>query len=81
MTLWSKSTMDGVPILAAIAATLLVTVAVNDAGEHDFWLCFTPDWSGAPITLQRVFALPFRPLMWLIRGAVWNWKHRLRRRP
>jgi CNT family concentrative nucleoside transporter len=63
-----KGTMDGVPILAAIIATLLVTIAfvtlINMA------LGLLPDWDGAAITLQRLFALPFRPVMWLI-GIPW----------
>jgi CNT family concentrative nucleoside transporter len=29
-----------------------------------------PDWDAAPVTLQRLFALPFRPVMWLI-GVPW----------
>jgi CNT family concentrative nucleoside transporter len=63
-----KGTMDGVPILAAIIATLLVTVSfvtlINMA------LGLLPDWGGAAVTLQRLFALPFRPVMWLI-GVPW----------
>ena len=63
-----KGTMDGVPILAAIIATLLVTVAlvtlVNMA------LALLPFWDGAAFTLQRLFALPFRPVVWLI-GIPW----------
>jgi CNT family concentrative nucleoside transporter len=63
-----KGTMDGVPILAAILATLLVTVAlvtlVNMA------LGSLPNWDGTAVTLQRLFALPFRPVMWLI-GVPW----------
>ena len=59
-----KGTIDGVPILVAIVATLLVAVAfvalVNAA------LGTLPHWGGDAITLQRVFALPFRPVMWLI---------------
>ena len=30
-----------------------------------------PQWGDAPVTLQRIFALPFRPLMWLI-GLPWD---------
>ena len=30
-----------------------------------------PLWDGAPVTLQRLFALPFRPVMWLI-GVPWQ---------
>ena len=63
-----KGTMDGVPILAAILATLLVTVAlvtlVNMA------LAVLPNWDGTALSLQRLFALPFRPVMWLI-GVPW----------
>ena len=64
-----KGTIDGVPVLVGIVATLLMAVAfvalVNAAlGE-------LPYLSGAAITLQRVFAWPFRPLMWLI-GLSWD---------
>jgi CNT family concentrative nucleoside transporter len=64
-----KGTLDGVPILTAIIATLLVTVAlvtlVNTA------LGLLPDWGGSSVTLQRLFAVPFRPVMWLI-GIPWS---------
>ena len=63
-----KGTMDGVPILAAILATLLVTVALVTL--LNMGLALLPDWDGAPVTLQRIFALPFRPVMWLI-GVPW----------
>ncbi|MBO0709708.1 MAG: nucleoside:proton symporter [Acetobacteraceae bacterium] len=60
-----KGTMDGVRPLVAITATLLVAVAlvalVNRA------LGGLP---GAP-TLEGLFALPFRPVMWLI-GVPWR---------
>ncbi len=64
-----KGTIDGVPVLVGIVATLLVAVAfvalINAAlGE-------LPHWGDAAITLQRVFALPFRPVMWLI-GLPWD---------
>ena len=63
-----KGTMDGVPILAAIIATLLVTVAMVTL--FNMGLALLPDLHGAPLTLQRLFALPFRPVMWLI-GVPW----------
>ena len=63
-----KGTLDGVPILAAIIATLLVTVAMVTL--VNMGLSRFPDWGEAPITLQRLFALPFRPVMWLI-GVPW----------
>jgi CNT family concentrative nucleoside transporter len=64
-----KGTMDGVPILAAIIAVLLVTVALVTLANMTLGLL--PDWDGAAITLQRIFALPFRPVMWLI-GVPWG---------
>ena len=63
-----KGTMDGLPILAAIIAVLLVTVALVTLANMALGLL--PDWDGAAITLQRLFALPFRPVMWLI-GVPW----------
>jgi CNT family concentrative nucleoside transporter len=64
-----KGTLDGVPILAAIVATLLVTVALVTL--LNMGLALLPAWDGAPLTLQRLFALPFRPLLWLI-GVPWS---------
>jgi CNT family concentrative nucleoside transporter len=63
-----KGTMDGVPILAAIIATLLVTVSL--VALLNMGLALLPEWDGSPIALQRIFALPFRPVMWLI-GVPW----------
>jgi len=63
-----QGTMDGVPILVAIIATLLVTIAL--VALVNMGLALLPDWSDAPVTLQRLFALPFRPVLWLI-GVPW----------
>jgi CNT family concentrative nucleoside transporter len=63
-----KGTMDGVPILAAIIALLLVTVALVTL--INMALGLLPDWGGSAVTLQVLFALPFRPVMWLI-GVPW----------
>ena len=63
-----KGTMDGVGPLVAIVCLLLVTVALVsllNMGLGALWA-----WDGAPITLQRLFALGFRPVMWLI-GVPW----------
>ncbi len=64
-----KGTIDGVPVLVGIVATLLVAVAfvalINAA------LGVLPHWGNAAITLQRIFAWPFRPVMWLV-GLPWN---------
>jgi CNT family concentrative nucleoside transporter len=64
-----KGTMDGVPILTAIIALLLVTVALVTLANMTLGLL--PDWGGGAVTLQRLFALPFRPVMWLI-GVPWQ---------
>jgi len=64
-----KGTVDGVPVLVGIVATLLVAVAfvaLINAG-----LGLLPHWGGDAITLQRIFAWPFRPVMWLI-GLPWD---------
>ncbi len=63
-----KGTMDGLPIFAAIIAMLLVTVALVTLANMALGLL--PDWNGAAVTLQRLFAYPFRPIMWLI-GVPW----------
>ncbi|HVY17571.1 MAG TPA: nucleoside transporter C-terminal domain-containing protein [Rhodopila sp.] len=66
-----KGTMDGIPILAAIIAVLIVTIALVTL--INMVLGLLPAWNGvsnAPLTLQAIFALPFRPVMWLI-GVPW----------
>jgi CNT family concentrative nucleoside transporter len=63
-----KGTMDGVPILAAIAAVLLVTVALVTLANMALGLL--PYWDGTAVSLQRLVALPFRPVMWLV-GVPW----------
>jgi CNT family concentrative nucleoside transporter len=64
-----KGTIDGVPVLVGIVATLLVAVALVALLNAAFGLL--PHWGAEPITLQRIFALPFRPVMWLI-GLSWD---------
>ena len=64
-----KGTMDAVPVLAAILAVLLVTVAMVTL--VNMGLGALPAWHGAPVTLQRLFALPFQPILWLI-GIPWT---------
>jgi concentrative nucleoside transporter, CNT family len=63
-----RGTLDGIPILASIIAMLLVTVAIVTL--LNMGLALLPDIGGAPTTLQRIFALPFRPVLWLI-GVPW----------
>jgi concentrative nucleoside transporter, CNT family len=64
-----RGTLDGVPVLIGIIATLLVAVAfvaLINAGLGEL-----PHWGDAAITLQRIFAWPFRPVMWLL-GLPWD---------
>ena len=64
-----KGTAQGVPILASVIAVLLVTVALVTLVNMGLGLL--PDVAGAPVTLQRMFAVPFRPVVWLI-GVPWQ---------
>jgi len=64
-----RGTLDGIPILAAIVAVLLVTVAMVTL--INMGLGLLPDWFDGAVTLQRIFAVPFRPVMWLI-GVPWQ---------
>ena len=64
-----RGTLDGIPILAAIVAVLLVTVAMVTL--INMGLGLLPDWFDGAVTLQRIFAIPFRPVMWLI-GVPWQ---------
>jgi CNT family concentrative nucleoside transporter len=63
-----KGTAEGIPILVGITAVLLVSVALVTLLNAAIGTL--PDWDGTPPTLQRLFALPFRPVMWLI-GIPW----------
>jgi len=63
-----RGTADGVGPLVGITTTLLVAVALvtlMNAG-----LAAVPH-AGDALTLQGIFAIPFRPVMWLI-GIPWN---------
>jgi CNT family concentrative nucleoside transporter len=64
-----KGTIDGVPVLVGIMATLLVAIALVALLNAAFGLL--PNWDGEPVTLQRLVALPFQPVMWLI-GLSWD---------
>lgn len=60
----AKGTRDGIVFLANIIAMLVVLVALVSLGNAA--LALLPSWNGGPITLQRLFAYGFRPVMWLI---------------
>jgi CNT family concentrative nucleoside transporter len=64
-----KGTMDGAPVLVSIVASLIVAVAI--VALLNMALGLLPHWGDAAITLQRIFAWPFRPVMWLI-GVPWR---------
>ncbi|MDE2362304.1 MAG: nucleoside:proton symporter [Hyphomicrobiales bacterium] len=64
-----RGTMDGVKILAGIVALLIVLVALVHLA--DAALSLLPAIGGAPVTLRGLFALLFRPLVWLI-GVPWE---------
>ena len=60
----AKDTRDGIVFLANIIAMLVVTIALVSLVNAVLGLL--PDFAGAPVTLQRLFAYVFRPIMWLI---------------
>jgi CNT family concentrative nucleoside transporter len=64
----TRGTMDGIGPLVAIIALLLVSVALVALANAALAL-IPPVWD-APITLQRIASLPFRPILWLI-GIPW----------
>jgi CNT family concentrative nucleoside transporter len=63
----TRGTAEGVAPLVGIATTLLVTIALVTL--INMALAILPH-DGAPLTLQGMFAILFRPLMWLI-GIPW----------
>ena len=63
-----RGTMDGVGLLAAIIATLIVLVALVTLANTAVGLVAV---GGAPLSLQRIFACGFRPLVWLV-GVPWD---------
>src|SRR6202049_2889939 len=60
----AKGTRDGIVFLLNIIAMLVVLVALVSLPNGHIGLL--PDLAGEPITLQRLFAYAFRPVMWLI---------------
>jgi len=63
-----KGTNDGIGLIAAIVAMLIVLVALVTLVNMGLGLIAL---DGAPLTLQRIFALGFRPIVWLI-GIPWD---------
>jgi len=60
----TRGTTDGVAILASIIAHLIVLLAL--VALVDMALGALPNVAGTPITLQRLFALAFRPVAFII---------------
>ena len=60
----AKGTRDGIVYLLNIIAMLVVIITLVTLVNAAFGLL--PDIAGAPLTLQRIFAYAFRPVMWLI---------------
>src|SRR5438552_6685510 len=60
----AKGTRDGIVFLLNIVASLVVMVALVSLVNS--LLGLLPAVEGDPITLQRLFAYAFRPVMWLI---------------
>ena len=58
----------GGPVMWPILACALVAVAV--VALMNAALGLLPHWGDSAITLQRIFALPFRPVLWLM-GVPW----------
>ncbi len=62
-----EGTMAGIGLIAAIIATLIVLVALVTLANMAVGLVQV---GGAPLSLQRILAVVFRPLVWLI-GIPW----------
>jgi CNT family concentrative nucleoside transporter len=64
-----KGTLNGIVLLTSIVAMLVVAIAlvtlVNMAVAH------LPHWGGEAMSLQRLVAYIFRPILWLI-GIPWQ---------
>ena len=60
----ARGTRDGIGLLANIIAMLIVLVALVTL--INLMLAVLPHWGDGPVTLQRLFALVFQPILWLI---------------
>ena len=63
-----RGTLEGITLIAAIIAMLIVLVAIVTLVNDVIGLV---PLAGAPLSLQRIFAFGFRPLVWLI-GVPWD---------
>src|SRR5208337_5604899 len=60
----TRGTSDGIYIVASIIAMLIVVVALVHLANGALGLIPHPNFD--PFTLQRFFAMGFKPLLWLI---------------
>lgn len=65
----TRGTLDGLHLLLNIVALLVVFIAMVTLANVA--LGALPEWSGRPITLQRVMGALLAPLAWLI-GVPWH---------
>jgi CNT family concentrative nucleoside transporter len=65
----TRGTLDGVQLLLAIVAMLLVFVAL--VALVNMLLALAPPLAGAPLTLERLLGWVFAPLAWTI-GVPWH---------
>ena len=64
-----RGTGQGVKVLIAVVATLIVFVALVHLANSG--LAMLPDLAGAPLTLQRLLSWPLVPVAWLL-GIPWE---------
>jgi len=64
----TRGTLDGLQLLLAIVAMLIVLIALVTL--LNLGLGLLPQWGGTPITLQRVLGYVMAPLVWLA-GVPW----------
>ena len=64
-----RGTGQGVKVLIAVVATLIVFVALVHLVNSG--LAMLPDLAGAPLTLQRLLSWPLVPVAWLL-GIPWE---------
>ncbi len=65
----ARGTEDGLRLWLGVVAMLLVIIAL--VALADIILGHLPDFSGAPITLERIFGWIFAPVVWLF-GIPWS---------
>jgi CNT family concentrative nucleoside transporter len=65
----TRGTSDGLRLMINVGAMLVVLVALVALANS--LLSLLPEFSGSPVTLQRIFSVLFAPLVWLM-GVPWQ---------